>query len=126
MKKTKGIKIKICGETQKKSETKTHKFIICDDRDRVEYNIIVSDNGNKKIYSLFSSDNEVWCEGARGQLLLKLTNHGNGIKLNKIKKSLKYNDVEYLRILLTLEHLQSRTSHPVKITNENRENPVLV
>jgi len=112
-------------------ENLPNKLFIKDNRGRLEYIITIERTKRHAhtIYSLFASDDPMWCEGARNKLLFMLTDTGNGIKIKKPKKgltSLQYDEALYLQILLNLDNSHCSAPSQITVVDENGDNPIKI
>jgi len=90
-------------------------YMVFDQENLHEYNIVVEDTDEGTKLSLFLSDGEQWNSDARGQLELSMVDNGNGVKFSKKLKNLDYSDVIYVRLLLGLEqHLDGNPKNREK------------
>ena len=89
-------------------ENNKRKILVIDDEDNVEY--IITVDVNKKgydVYKLFYSNSDIWSERTKGQLRVKMTNTGNGMKIKMAERGdfseVDYSELEALRLLLIFE-----------------------
>lgn len=93
---------------QSSMDTSDKKYIVIDNYDNIEYliNITTNDKG-ERVYKLSYSNSEIWTSLASGKVALTMTDTRNGIKFKFSKgkniKTLDYGDVQYLKILITLQ-----------------------
>jgi hypothetical protein len=69
----------------------------------VEFVITEADTDDGTLYQLWRSMSSTWSEANKGELLMSLTNDGNGFKYHfkpREKKRLDYDELEWLYILL--------------------------
>ena len=98
-------------ETHSVSVSKTKKsFMVLDHKGTHEYDLTVELTDEGEVFSLFLSNGEQWCSDVRGQLELRMTDHGNGVKFDRKLKNLDYSTVVYLRILLNYQHMTEHSS----------------
>jgi hypothetical protein len=70
-----------------------------------EFNLIVEKNSeHDKKFSLFTSDNSIWSEHFRNQLLFEIKDTGDNLIFSKKVKKVDYDVAEYIRILLSFIH----------------------
>jgi len=104
------------------------KLFVRDKYKRLEYVITIEKSKNDEdVYSIFASDDKVWCEHVRGSLLFRLINTGNGIKIKNPRKnttSFRYDEALYLQILLNLSNIHSHHPCIVDAFDENGENQI--
>lgn len=80
------------------------KYLVVGDDGKHDYDITVTKTDKGKEYSIFNSMGEQWLSHAQGELVLKMTDTGNGMKFDrKLGKSIQYHEVLCLHILLTVE-----------------------
>lgn len=80
------------------------KFIVIGDNGEHDYNVTVIKTDKGKEYSIYNSDGEQWRTPAKGELILKMIDDGNGIKFDrKIGKKMDYHELLALHILLSVE-----------------------
>lgn len=69
-----------------------------------DYDIYVEKTDKGKEYSIHNSNGSHWLSHARGELVLKMTDTGNGMKFSKkLPKKMEYHEVLALHILLSVE-----------------------
>ena len=95
------------------------KFMVFDQENVHEYNIVVEETDKGVEYSLFMSEGEQWNDHAKGELVLSMVNDGNGVTFSKKLKKLDYTDLFAVRLLLNLENFMD--SNP-----RNREKSKIV
>lgn len=91
-------------------EVKCRKIIVLDDDEKLDYIITTTEDDNEKLYELFASQSEAWCEHVRGTCLMQLRDDGNGIKLDQKYRKMDYSQAFYLNLLLNLNYLDSPNS----------------
>ena len=80
------------------------KFIVISDDGQHDYNVIIVDTDKGKEYSIFYSEGSQWHTHVKGELILKMTNTGDGVVFDrKIGKNMDYHELLPLHILLTME-----------------------
>jgi len=97
------------------------KFMVFDQENVHEYNIVVEETDKGVEYSLFMSDGEQWEEHAKGELILSMINDGDGVTFSKKLKKLDYSDLFAVRLLLNLENFMDenpRNQEKSKIVEE--------
>ena len=97
------------------------KFMVFDQENVHEYNILVEETDKGVEYSLFMSDGEQWEEHAKGELILSMINNGDGVIFSKKLKKLDYGDLFAVRLLLNLENFMDenpRNQEKSKIVEE--------
>lgn len=97
------------------------KFMVFDQENVHEYNIVVEETDKGVEYSLFMSDGEQWEEHAKGELILSMINNGDGVIFSKKLKKLDYSDLFAVRLLLNLENFMDenpRNQEKSKIVEE--------
>lgn len=97
------------------------KFMVFDQENVHEYNIVVEETDKGVEYSLFMSDGEQWEEHAKGELILSMINNGDGVIFSKKLKKLDYGDLFAVRLLLNLENFMDenpRNQEKSKIVEE--------
>lgn len=111
---------------KKKTTPQLQKLVNRNSRGIEEYVILISKKEDKKIYSIFASNNETWNEEVRGKRLMKITVQGDFIKISKKYKKINFAEAQYLRILLNLESHFCKASSLVTFTDVNGKNPIAV
>ncbi len=79
------------------------KFMVFDQENAHEYNVVVAETDKGVEYSLFTSEGEQWNDHAKGELVLSMVDNGNGVNFSKKLKKMDYTDVFAVRLLLNLE-----------------------
>jgi hypothetical protein len=87
------------------NEKKT--YMVLDHNGTHEYDLTVVYNDEGKEISLYLSNGEQWNSIVRGELMMRMTDNGNGVKFDRKLKKLDYSKFLYLRILLNFEHKTS-------------------
>ena len=83
---------------------KEQSYIILSDDGLHEYNIVVEQTKKGTKFSLYRSEGEQWREQAKGELIMAMTNNGNGVKFDRKLKNLDFSELLYVRILVNFEH----------------------
>ena len=52
----------------------------------IEYIVTVKEKNDEKSYTLAHSDSSDWLSHVRGKKILKITDHGNGLKIKRLSK----------------------------------------
>jgi len=97
------------------------KFMVFDQENVHEYNIVVEETDKGVEYSLFMSESDQWNEHAKGDLVLSMINDGDGVIFSKKLKKLDYGDLFAVRLLLNLENFMDenpRNQEKSKIVEE--------
>ena len=97
------------------------KFMVFDQENLHEYNIVIEETDKGIEYSLFMSESEQWEEHAKGELIISMFNDGNGVTFSKKLKKLDYSDLFAVRLLLNLENFMDenpRNREKMKIVEE--------
>lgn len=82
------------------------KFIALSEEGNHDYDITIVKTDKGKEYSIFNSNGSQWLSHAKGELILKMTDTGNGMVFEpKIGKEMNYHEVLCLHILLNVERL---------------------
>lgn len=97
-------------------ENLTKHFIVLDNKNNHEYDVFVEDKKNKRVFSIYTSDNETWNASHRKEHLLTMTNNGNGIKFDRKIKKIGYDELEYLKILISVEDKLTKEELKCKYT----------
>ena len=89
-------------------EKNKRKFLVIDNEDTVEYIITVEVNKKgREVYKLFYSNADIWSTRTKGQLRVKMTNTGDGMKIKMVERGdfseVDYSELEALRLLLIFE-----------------------
>lgn len=106
------------------NSTEKKSFMVLDHDGTHEYDLTVELTDEGEVFSLFLSNGEQWNSDVKGQLELRMTDDGNGIKFDRKLKKLDYSTALYLRILLNFEHMTDgnilgrEKYRVVEITNE--------
>jgi hypothetical protein len=104
------------------NEKKT--YMVLDHNGTHEYDLTVVYNDEGKEISLYLSNGEQWDSIVRGELMMRMTDNGNGVKFDRKLKKLDYSQFLYLRILLNFEHktsdimLDRESYRVVEVSNE--------
>ena len=104
------------------NEKKT--YMVLDHNGTHEYALTVVYNDEGKEISLYLSNGEQWNSIVRGELMMRMTDNGNGVKFDRKLKKLDYSQFLYLRILLNFEHktsdimLDRESYRVVEVSNE--------
>lgn len=96
------------------------KYIALNQEGEHEFNITVEviDKGTK--YSIFASNNDIWTEQTKNELLLSMIDTGDDIKFDRRIRTMDYEVVQYVRILLQLEvFLDTNLKDKYKLIEEN-------
>lgn len=76
------------------------KYVVLNDGQH-DYNIIDRKTAKgHRVLTLSHSDADYWTMHARGKMLLKMTDTGNGVRFSKNIKQLGYDDLAHMRILI--------------------------
>lgn len=82
----------------------TKYLIMRKDSDDIEFCIMHEKATHGNIYTFYRSNSIMWTHDAKGELVLKVTDDGNGLKIQlseKVKLSeMDYAHAEYLRVIL--------------------------
>ena len=81
-----------------------NKYLIFGDEDLHEYDIIEEVNDDYKELTLYLSKAEHWTMDSRGKKMLSLKDDGNNVTFDKELKCLTYSELEYVRILSSLNN----------------------
>lgn len=98
-----------CSYTTKVVKEKNkRKFLVIDNEDNVHYVITVKLNKEGlEVYKLFYSKADIWTSHTKGQLRIKMTNTGSGMKIKWVDREdfteIDYSQLEALRLLLLFE-----------------------
>lgn len=89
-------------------EKNKRKFLVIDNCDEVEYVITVKVNKKGlEVYKLFYSKADIWTSHTKGQLRIKMTNTGSGMKIKMVERGdfseVDYSELEALRLLLLFD-----------------------
>lgn len=89
-------------------EKNKHKFLVIDNEETVEFIITVKvKKCGHKVYKIFYSKAYIWSERTKGQLIIKMTDTGNEMKIELVERGnyseLNYSELEPLRLLLLFE-----------------------
>lgn len=89
-------------------ETKKRNFLVIDNEETVEFIITVKvKKCGHKVYKIFYSKADIWSERTKGQLIIKMTDTGNEMKIEMVERGnyseLNYSELEPLRLLLLFE-----------------------
>ena len=79
-------------------------YMVFDHNGTHDYDLTVESNGDVKVFSLHLSHGDQWNNDVKGDLVLEMTDNGNGVKFDRKLKKLDYSEFLYLRILLNFEH----------------------
>jgi hypothetical protein len=99
-------------------------YMVLDHNGTHEYDLTVVYNDEGKEISLYLSNGEQWNSVVRGELMMRMTDNGNGVKFDRKLKKLDYSQFLYLRILLNFEHktsdimLDRESYRVVEVSNE--------
>lgn len=74
-----------------------------DEKKEHEYTLIVEQNGDNQVLTLYYSESEVWTSHTRGVEILKLNYVGDEYFFQKLPKKFDASTLEYLRIMLNAE-----------------------
>jgi len=84
------------------------RYMVLDHEGNHEYDLVVTNHYDYgRTISLFHSMGEQWSGDVRGELVLSMTNNGNGVKFDRKLKKLGYSELLYLRIILNFEYKTS-------------------
>lgn len=86
------------------SEDEREKYMVLDHNGGHEYDLVVIKNCDGRTIELYHSMGKQWLNHARGELVLSMTDNGNGVKFDRKLKKLDYSQLLYLRIILNFEH----------------------
>ncbi len=75
-----------------------------------EYDVVVKEEDGSIKYSLSLSDGDQWSEHSKGKHQLSMVNDGNGVIFDKELKTLKYDELTSLRILINLDQALNTNS----------------
>jgi hypothetical protein len=106
------------------NSTEKKTFMVLDHNGTHEYDLTTELTDEGEVFSLFLSNGEQWNAEVRGQLELRMTDDGNGVKFDRKLKNIDYSLVLYLRILLNFQHMTERGAldrekyRVVEISNE--------
>lgn len=85
-------------------EAKTKReFLVINEKGQHEFDILVITESSRNTYKLFSSDNSLWAESFRKQLLLTMEDTGDGFKFNRSLDNIGYDVAQNLHILLSFD-----------------------
>lgn len=93
-----------------KPEPTMKTMLIINDEHQVDYRVTIRDG----VYSLYTSKADHWNDPYKDNILLKLTDDGNGVKLSKSMKKMDYCELHELEVLLNVyrrEQLNSDKYH---------------
>lgn len=80
---------------------KTYAFI--NEKGNHEYNIMVSETDEGKLYEIVRSQSEIWSELARGEFIMSLLDDGNGYSIKSgFKKRMDYSQICEFKMLLSV------------------------
>jgi hypothetical protein len=83
----------------------SEKYLILNNEGQHEYDLIVETlhtyRHEQTKYHLHASQNGIWTEHTKGKLFLTIHDTGNNLIFSKASKTVEYNEVEYIRILMT-------------------------
>jgi hypothetical protein len=83
----------------------TERYMVLDHEGNHEYDLVVINHGDYgRTINLSHSMSHQWMTDVRGELVLSMTDNGNGIKFDRKLKKLDYSELLYLRIMLNFEH----------------------
>lgn len=68
-----------------------------------EYTITDKPTKNGRVISLFYSEGEQWTSHTRGEFIMKMKVTGDGVKFSKNTKSLQYDELHEMRLLMNYE-----------------------
>jgi hypothetical protein len=68
-----------------------------------EYTIIDTPTDTGRVISLFYSEGKQWTSHVRGEFIMKLKVTGDGVKLSKNTKVLRYDELHEMRLLMNYE-----------------------
>jgi len=91
-------------------EKSVRKLISQDQQGNSEYVILIKEGSKSTKYELYASQSELWNDSTKGELLMVISDDGNGVKLDEKYKELDYSQVKYLRILLSINNLDATMS----------------
>ncbi len=94
-------------ETSSFSISEKSKYLVLDHEGNHEYDLVVIDHGSTfavRTIELYYSNSEQWTSEVRGELVLSMTDNGNGVKFDRKFKKLGYDEMLEMRILLNFEH----------------------
>jgi hypothetical protein len=94
-------------------------YIVFDEEGLHEYNVTKEQTDKGIKLSLYHSNGSQWNEHARGELLLTMTDDGNGVSFDRKIKDVSYSELLHIRILLNIRY-QTEDSEP------NREKLIAV
>ena len=78
-------------------------YMVLGENDAPEFKIVyILRLDNSKSYTLFATHNEAWSDNFKGQPLLTLEDNGNGVMFDKSLKVLGYDELGWLKILLSI------------------------
>ena len=106
------------------NSTEKKAFMVLDHNGTHEYDLTIESTDDGEVFSLLLSNGEQWSSDVRGQLELRMTDNGNGVKFDRKLKNIDYSTVLYLRIILSFQHqteasaLNRQKYRVVEITNE--------
>mgnify|MGYP003475781509 CR=1 FL=1 len=75
-------------------------FLVISKLSEHEYTITVKETNKGMVFSLFSSNSDIWTQEFRGVLLLSITDTGNGIIFSKFKKTMNHGDFFEVSLLI--------------------------
>jgi len=82
---------------------KKRTFLLYNNENNHEFNIIVEPIGSVVHYKLYYSDSTEWTTTVRGKHFMSMVDDGNEVVFDKHLQNLNYSDLEGLRILLDFE-----------------------
>ncbi len=82
---------------------KKRTFLLYNNENNHEFNIIVETTDSAIQYSLYYSDSTKWTTAVRGKHFMSMIDDGNKVVFDKYLQNLDYSDLEGLRILLDFD-----------------------
>lgn len=101
-------------------KTKTYNVISNDNGKTFEHELTIksTEKKNKTVHELYHSDNKNWTAHTRGQLILRVIDTGNDMKIEYgcDFSELEYDEAEYLYVIL--KHMIKNYNGPVKLKHK--------
>jgi hypothetical protein len=88
------------------------KYVVLSDGQH-EYDILDSTNNKgHRVMKLFYSQEEFWNSNIRGKMALKMVDSGNGVRFSKNAKSLEYDELAEMHLLMNFS--KSTSENPAE------------
>lgn len=91
-------------------EDEKNTYMVLDHNGNHDYDLVVINHGGNfaiRTISLYLSKGEQWTDSVKGELVLSMTDNGNGVKFDRKLKKLDYSEMLHLRIVMNFEHKTS-------------------